>query len=1108
MAVTLIRAPERDAQTSRRLLSRPGLGDGVLVAVSIVSLAMAWAAYVGRVFVVERHARTTVASTVDLNALKDSAALEPALRAAFAHGPDRAFASREIFAFLAPADGRRRMLANVGALTRLEVSAAAVERDPGLEVYRERLRASRERSRGPEGGTSVPLLTPADLAAIKPSLVVRDLSSVRRALLLWLAAFVVAFHGVSLLWRARGVRGDRFLLAAAHLLTAVGLAVMVARMDPLRDTMLFVRYTQGIILGLGVMAAVSVVGGRIAMFRDLSYLPLLAALLLSVLLLAFGSGPVGSSAKVNLGPVQPIEAIRVLIVLFLAGYLGRRWELLRGLRSDSFRGRKLPEWVRVPRLEYVVPLVGGVGVALGLFFLQRDLGPALVISIVFLTLYAIARGGLVLTVAGFLVLTAGFYAGHALGLSATLADRVRMWRSPWDNAARGGDQIAQALWGAATGGTWGTGLGLGDTRYLPAGHTDLVLAGVAEELGFVGLLAVALVYAAMVWRGFHTARRASSDYTFFLSVGLTLLLAVPAALMLAGLLGVLPLTGVVTPFLSYGGSAMLANFAALGALAAVRSDVRRPADLAPFARPVRWSAGVLGGCAIGLALVLVRVQIVHADDLAVRPHLGMQADGSRRYQYNPRILDVAREIPRGRVLDRRGLPLAVEGLEQARSARAEYERAGITNVARCAADATRCYPLGGRTFHFLGDAATRVNWGASNTAFVERDAEAKLRGFDDHQTAVRTVDAAGAPAWALRRDYRELLPLLRHRYRPTHRAVRAVLAKPRDVRTSLDAPLQARTAAILADYARRSPSGRAAAVVLDPDSGHLLASVSYPWPELHTSTDARSPREDLLDRARFGLYPPGSTFKVLTAAAALRRDPRLRDATFTCSRLPDGRNGARIPGWGRPVRDDVLDHAPHGRLGMEEALAVSCNAYFAQLAVRIGPEALLDVARPLGVSLARGSTAADTREALPQVGYGQAEVLATPLRMARVAAAVATGGTVRDVTWEAGARPEGGDVLVSRESARLLARYMREAVLTGTGRSLRGHPVPIAGKTGTAEVANGASHSWFIGFAPYGEASRRVAVAVIVENAGYGAAAAVPAAGEIIGAAASLGLVR
>ena len=93
-------------------------------------------------------------------------------------------------------------------------------------------------------------------------------------------------------------------------------------------------------------------------------------------------------------------------------------------------------------------------------------------------------------------------------------------------------------------------------------------------------------------------------------------------------------------------------------------------------------------------------------------------------------------------------------------------------------------------------------------------------------------------------------------------------------------------------------------------------------------------------------------------------------------------------------------------------------------------------------------------------------------------------------------------------AAGLLARYMRDAVLSGTGRSLRDHPARIAGKTGTAEVASGASHSWFVGFAPYGPATRRVAFAVIVENAGYGGQAAASLAGEIVTSAASRGLVR
>src|SRR5213078_914236 len=114
---------------------------------------------------------------------------------------------------------------------------------------------------------------------------------------------------------------------------------------------------------------------------------------------------------------------------------------------------------------------------------------------------------------------------------------------------------------------------------------------------------------------------------------------------------------------------------------------------------------------------------------------------------------------------------------------------------------------------------------------------------------------------------------------------------------------------IVASYARKS-SGRAAAIVLDPDTGELLASASYPWPDVETSeseTDnTEAVADPLLDRARYGLYPPGSTFKLVTAAAALRHGVDLGSTTFACTRLPDGRVGARVKGWNRPVRDDVL----------------------------------------------------------------------------------------------------------------------------------------------------------------------------------------------------------
>ena len=169
-----------------------------------------------------------------------------------------------------------------------------------------------------------------------------------------------------------------------------------------------------------------------------------------------------------------------------------------------------------------------------------------------------------------MLLVAGFYLGYALNISSTLSARMQMWQSLWDNGARGGEQIAQAIWSLSTGGLIGTGLGLGDTGYVSAGHTDLMLAAIGEELGFVGLLAVAAVFAVIAARGFDNALRAADDYGFFLATVLTLFLTLPVLVMGAGMLGLVPLTGVVTPFVSFGGSAMLANFIALGMLTAIR----------------------------------------------------------------------------------------------------------------------------------------------------------------------------------------------------------------------------------------------------------------------------------------------------------------------------------------------------------------------------------------------------------------------------------------------------------------------------------------------------------------------------------------------------------
>jgi len=228
-------------------------------------------------------------------------------------------------------------------------------------------------------------------------------------------------------------------------------------------------------------------------------------------------------------------------------------------------------------------------------------------------------------------------------------------------------------------------------------------------------------------------------------------------------------------------------------------------------------------------------------------------------------------------------------------------------------------------------------------------------------------------------------------------------------------------------------------------------------------------------------------------------------------RLPDGRVGAKVPGFG-VVRDDVLDSHPHGTIDMRDGLVHSCNAYFAQLAVRVGPQALLDTAMRAGISVAPSNSLEQLRATLPQAGYGQGYVVTSPLRMARVAAAIASNGVFRELRTD-GHSPSSSDdaedaPLLPPQAASLLGQYLRDAVLEGTGQSLRNHPMKIAGKTGTAEIKGAPSHAWFVGFAPYGPARKKIAFAVIIENAGYGGLAAAPVAGEIVTAAASLGLIN
>ena len=195
---------------------------------------------------------------------------------------------------------------------------------------------------------------------------------------------------------------------------------------------------------------------------------------------------------------------------------------------------------------------------------------------------------------------------------------------------------------------------------------------------------------------------------------------------------------------------------------------------------------------------------------------------------------------------------------------------------------------------------------------------------------------------------------------------------------------------------------------------------------------------------------------------------------------------------------------------MEEATALSCNAYYAQLGARIGWPTLSAMAQRFGISPGRPPGEKSHTAYAIESAYGQAQVTATPLEMARVAAVVANGGRLPGVHWAPGATEadSGAREVVSPLVARMLGRYMHAAVEHGTARQLATLRPPIAGKTGTAQVATGRAHAWFIGFAPYGDAERRVAFAVLLEHGGYGGGRATALGGQLVAEAAKLGLAR
>jgi len=302
------------------------------------------------------------------------------------------------------------------------------------------------------------------------------------------------------------------------------------------------------------------------------------ALLLAPRIPGVGQQVNGAYLGIDLGPVafQPAEFGKIGIVVFLASYL-------RDTRQVLVLGARRFLGLTIPPLKHFGPLLVVWGGAMVMLVFIRDLGSSLMFFGAFLALLYVATNRL-----GFVVIGLAMFAVGAWFFATTVGhveSRIETWLDPFDpklyDAQGGSYQIAQSLFAQADGGVLGTGFGqslLHDgfgNAILPAPHTDLIYAVIVNETGLAGGAALVLVYLLFAQRGFKTAMLAQDSFSKLLATGLTAVFALQVFVIVGGVTRVIPLTGVTLPFVSYGGSSIVANFVLLALLLLVSDRARR-----------------------------------------------------------------------------------------------------------------------------------------------------------------------------------------------------------------------------------------------------------------------------------------------------------------------------------------------------------------------------------------------------------------------------------------------------------------------------------------------------------------------------------------------------
>lgn len=381
-----------------------------------------------------------------------------------------------------------------------------------------------------------------------------------------IAGFIAALYiVVHVAIRRFAPAADPTLIPLVAVLNGVGF-ITITRIDIARDTNLARIQSTWVLVGVAVFIAVLLFVPDIGALARMRYTLGFAGV--AFLLLPLAPPPVGrtiNGARIwaKVGPIsfQPGEIAKVLLVAFFAGYLVDKRALLdRGMRQ-------------LGRIQHLAPLLLVWGVSIVVMVAEKDLGSSLLLFTVFATMLYMATGRALYLFGGFTLFAAG--ALVAFRTFDHVQTRVDIWLDPWTDAQGKGYQIIQSWYAFAAGGLGGTGLGLGAPDKVPYAETDFIVSAIGEELGLFGSIAIIATLLLLVGSGFRIAVDSRREFNQLFCAGLTVILGMQSFIIIGGVTRLIPLTGITLPFVSYGGSSLVANFAIVALLARASDEATR-----------------------------------------------------------------------------------------------------------------------------------------------------------------------------------------------------------------------------------------------------------------------------------------------------------------------------------------------------------------------------------------------------------------------------------------------------------------------------------------------------------------------------------------------------